>query len=214
MSWPPKNTDYCTWKPTKSSMTTIARAMAGLGAGDMPAGRRQAYLDLIAPIETDAERHAMAKMSGCALVARGLLRCYGVDAEQLRRPYVVGRAVSDVVEISEWCGAWAGKDQRPEEGDIVVIGRSPSTHETDEQRRTRLQTWGGGEHVITVLGIEGYSVRTLEGGQTDDGGQCILEKVRSMYVINKTIWLGTRRIASICKTSKLRSTLTMYTAVR
>lgn len=214
MTWPPEDTGYCRWTPTTASWLSIVHSVVGLGAGDTPAGRRQAYLDLIAPIEATNLRASMAAMSGCALVARGLLRCHGVDAEHLRRPYVVGHAVSDIVAIAKWTSAWEGADARPEVGDIILIGKAPSPNEGPDEKGARIHAWGGGEHVLVVTDLQGYSISTVEGGQTDYGGQCILAKTRSLYVINRTVWLGSRRVAGLVRMAKVGNPLPRYAISR
>ena len=195
--WPPRNTSYIQWVPGVHSWVDIARGALGLGAGNRPMGRRAAYLDLLAPFETITMRTSMSIMSGCALTIRGLWRCYGIDAHELTEPYHIGHAVVDVVNIARRFGAWRGHDTLPDVGDVVLVGStSPG--------------WGGTEHVFTITDIQSGQVKSVDGGQNDSMGQCIIERSRVLRSVGSTLWLSSRRIAGVVRMAKMPSTLPMF----
>lgn len=114
------------------------------------------YQDLLMPadLEPAANRLALAGQSSCALLARAAWRLLGCAHPILTRPYRVGRAVSDVVEIARDAGAWhdATDPGRPEVGDVVLVGED------------------GHEHVYLVTALyglpgEGWRVHSVDGGQ-------------------------------------------------
>lgn len=67
----------------RPAVTAYVRTLAGLSASEPT---RAAYLDLIAPGETPTRAAEMALMSGCALVARAVLRAF-VAHPLLTQPY-------------------------------------------------------------------------------------------------------------------------------
>jgi hypothetical protein len=141
-------------------------ALAGGFAGVSVSTARQRYLDLVAPGDPRAEYFAHPRTSGCALVVRGLWREAGLDHERLRRPYVVGQAIADVVRIAREAGAWvstfAERDVRP--GDVILVG-APSH-----------------EHVYTVVGTED-GIDSIDGGQLDDAGQQAIRRLHRRWRI-------------------------------
>lgn len=133
------------------------------------------YLQLIAPreIESEQARRDMARMSGCALVVRGIWREIGIRHEVLERPYRIGRAVADLARIAADLGAlrdargrWA--ELVPQPGDALIVGSGPHLH-----------AWTVVEPIV-----EGWPgpfdslIRGLDGGQRDDDGLQVIRTVR------------------------------------
>jgi hypothetical protein len=149
----------------RPAITAYARTLAGLSAAPSCPSARATYRDLIAPGETGQRADEMERMSGCALVARAVLRRFIVHP-LLSRPYRTGDAMSDLVAIGRDAGALRASGSLPQAGDLVIVGGG-----TDG---------GGTEHAWTCLGTEwsGYEPRVLvsglDGGQRDGGGyECI-----------------------------------------
>ncbi len=139
----------------REEMASLALAYDGVGVTH----DRDGYLELVGPHESEAMRAAMLTMSGCALVVRGLWRMAGVRSPILDAPYLVGRAMSDVVEIAKGAGAWR-TEELPGLGDAVVVGST------------------GHEHVFTVTGAPGpgeTAVSSIDGGQRDEYGSQRIE---------------------------------------
>jgi hypothetical protein len=149
---------------------------------------REAYLDLIAPIEKEPLRSEMGKMSGCALVARGLLRRYGWTDNEIMRCYRPGRAVADVVQMARTHLIWRHEDTMPQAGDIVLVG-GPGN--------------GGCEHVFTVTAVDpdGKMIQSVDGGQVDVGGwECIKLMSRPYQVYpSGRIKIGSRFMAGLVR---------------
>jgi hypothetical protein len=137
--------------PTRDDVATFARSLAGMSANPRDPEARAAYLALIAPGETSARAAEMGNMSGCALVARAVLRRF-IRHLILESPYRDRRAVSDLVEIADggWVGALRSALYVPEPGDIVIVGGGADG--------------GGAEHVWISVG-EGEGI---DGGQEDE----------------------------------------------
>jgi hypothetical protein len=140
--------------PTRDDVSNFARSLAGMSANPRDPDARAAYLALIAPGETPARAAEMGTMSGCALVARAVLRRF-ILHPILESPYRDRRAVSDLVEIAEGADAvrrsrmlpaWSALDV----GDIVIVGGGDDG--------------GGAEHVWISVG-EGEGI---DGGQPDE----------------------------------------------
>lgn len=153
----------------RARMVELARSYVGEDASS-PRGR---YAELVAPADIDFARAEMLRMSGCALVVRGLWRLLGVEHESLAKPYRPGMAVADVVAIARSRGAWVlpGGGRLPAPGDVVLVGGSPARD-------------GGVEHVYVVateLVDRGGHVAfgSIDGGQrTAAGHQTIRERSR------------------------------------
>lgn len=151
----------------RTRMVEIARGFVGADATGA------AYRELIAPSHIEFAAKGMLAMSGCALVVRGMWRLLGVDSEILRKPYRIGRAVSDVVEIAHAHQAWIEAppygDAVPGLGDVVLVG-GPGH--------------GGVEHVYVVTSIvedggNHLTMTSVDGGQrTKTGHQCIAARAR------------------------------------
>jgi len=124
-------------------------------------------------LETPTMAQAMARMSCCALVVRGLWRAWGVQHEILDRPYVIGHAVSDLATIARSYGALYAS-RVPQPGDAVIVGGGSDG--------------GGVEHAYTVLSAEPdlydehvMSVTSIDGGQrTASGLQTICKMDRTL----------------------------------
>lgn len=166
----------------------IANAVVGLGADDNPPGRRKAYLDFIAAGSSPAARDAMAQMSGCGLVARAILRCYGLGDPELRAPYQFGSALSSIVTVARRHGVWHGADSCPQAGDVVLIGVDPTT-----------PAFGGPGHALTTLACDQARITSVDGGQLIHGAQAILMVTRDMQRRESQIWIGNRRIYGLMR---------------
>jgi hypothetical protein len=140
----------------RHELVAFAAALDGCSANPADPVDRARYLDLIAPYETSERAAEMANMSGCALVARGILRALGVKHPLLDAPYVTGHAMVDLVQIARDAGALHGPDYAPEPGDFVIVGGGADG--------------GGPEHVWMCL-PDGQGV---DGGQRDaEHYQCV-----------------------------------------
>lgn len=123
-------------------LAALARSVVGLSAERAPAEKCDLYLDVICP-----ERKAFASsatykdinywrtVSACALVARSVLRRYGIRSRyvgleegDVPRAYNIGRAVSDLVQVGIDQNAWVNDPVPPPLGAIVVIGTGIATH--------------------------------------------------------------------------------------
>lgn len=142
----------------------VEKALAVVGYSAAPPS--DAYLGLVGPDEDERLRREMLKMSGCALVARGLLRSLGVAHERLGVPYRPGKAVADVFAIARDAGAWVDghADAVPSPGDIAILT--------------------GPEHVCIVLEVradaDALRVVSCDGGQKDANGvQCVQQRERT-----------------------------------
>jgi len=144
----------------RSTLVAFAAALDGFSASPSDPVGRAAYLGLIAPGESPSRADGMAQMSGCALVARAVLRAF-IQHPLLDTPYVTGHAVSDVVAIAREAGALRGPERMPEPGDLVVVGGG-----TDG---------GGPEHVWIALAPAGDGrIDGIDGGQRGrDGSQLV-----------------------------------------
>lgn len=147
----------------RAAVVREALAVVGLGAHDP-----EAYLDLVGPGEAPATRAAMLTMSGCALVAAGVLRRAGLrveDAPELAPPYRIGSAVSRLLAVARRCEAWRPMGPGaglPCRGDIVVL-MDP-------------------EHVLVVvqepvmLAPDAASIVSIDGGQLDAQGRQVVAR--------------------------------------
>jgi hypothetical protein len=132
------------------------------GLGGAPETRDD-YLALIAPGESEAMRRDMLQMNGCALVVRGLWRQMGINHNLLNRPYRIGMAVADVVQIAKDSGAWRTSGE-PLVGDVFLIDNL--------------------EHVGTVVERpNGSAVISVDGGQRDNFGNQLIRK-RSRVLVD------------------------------
>lgn len=140
----------------RSIFADLALSVDGLGGAP---DTRDAYLELIGPNESEQMRRDMLQMNGCALTVRGLWRRAGVQHSLLTRPYRVGMAVADVVQIAKDADAWRTSGE-PLVGDVFLVDNL--------------------EHVGTVIERPtGSSVISVDGGQRDGlGNQLIRQRSR------------------------------------
>jgi hypothetical protein len=124
---------------------------------------RDAYLALIGPNESDQMQRDMLQMNGCALTVRGLWRRVGVQHELLTRPYRIGMAVADVVQVAKDADAWRTVGE-PLVGDVFLIDNL--------------------EHVGTVVERPTpSSIISVDGGQRDSLGNQLVRR-RSRVLTN------------------------------
>ena len=183
--WPPNSNAWVSWSTGEADWLTTAWSVLNWGAKDDPAGRREAFLDLIAPLEVPMFRSGMARMSTCALAVLGMWRLYGVDHDVLWKPYKTGMAVANVVTVAKHFNAWMPADTVPEAGDVVLIGGAT----------------GGNEHVFVVTDATPSRVTSIDGGQTVNGQQAILRCSRPLSTKLGHLWIGNRRVVGVCRMS-------------
>jgi len=143
----------------RAAAVAYARTLDGLSADPADPYARAEYELAIARGETEARAEAMARMSGCALLAAGVLRAVGVRCPLLAPPYRTGTAVSRLVAMATSAGAWRvpaeGWPELPRPGDVVLVAPP--------------------EHVFTVLTEPEYidpevRLEALDGGLRDARG--------------------------------------------
>lgn len=148
----------------------IAESLVGMSANRADPEARRAYMDLVAPGESERRREQLATVSGCGLVVAAVWRALGVRAPELEMPYLTGTAVSRLLRIAQRARAWVmfTTGSLPEPGDAVIVGGGSS---------------GGVEHIYTVIAVsedEGPTLDSVDGGQRDDdGAQQILARRRA-----------------------------------
>lgn len=207
-------------------MTPVEKRLAVCMAAENAVGlaavgpTREAYLDLIAKGETRARREEMAKMSGCALVVAGLWRVAGVRSPHLEAPYKTGSAISRLVSLARASEAMVAvsdvKMLRP--GDMVLMGKNQPPRPRSDDRELLvawekacaqvLTTWGGGEHVFTVLSVDlqGGTVTSVDGGQLlPGGGPFAVRKVTRHFALRERdqLWFGGRRMVGLVVVDRL-----------
>lgn len=139
----------------------VENALSVEGLGGAPEHQAD-YLALIAPGETEAMQRDMLQMNGCALTVRGLWRMAGVNHPILQRPYRIGMAVSDVVQIGKDAGAWRTTGQ-PLPGDVFLIDNL--------------------EHVGTVVERPTETeIASIDGGQRDSFGHQLIRHRTRVFV--------------------------------
>jgi len=160
-----------------------ARHLDGLSAGEQPQTFAAAlgvpppggWEDLIArPFSIETREDGTIQTAGvstCALVAREILRRSGLELASLEAPYVPGSAMREIVEVARKTGALHvrdGYEARP--GDLVVLGV------------------GSGDHVATLVALEGDSATTIDGGLVaPDGLQRIGHVTRTRAGIGASV---------------------------
>lgn len=157
-------TGYAVARGLMSDARTIfaENALAVEGLGGAPS-TREAYLELIGPGESEQMRRDMLQMNGCALTVRGLWRQAGVQHSLLTRPYRVGMAVADVVQIAKDADAWRTSGE-PLMGDVFLVDNL--------------------EHVGTVVERpNATTVLSVDGGQRDSAGFQLVRK-RSRVLVD------------------------------
>ena len=116
----------------------------------------------------------LARISGCALTAAGILERSGAAVPWAGQTYQVGTAVSRLVAWAQQCGCWvpAGVDRAPSPSDVIVVTAS--------------------EHVCTMVDREGDTIVTVDGGQAYPG--VILECRRPWHLLAGGWHLGGRPV--------------------
>lgn len=152
--------------PVRQRIIDMALGYVGCGATK----DHDRYMDLVCgPGDMDAQmRRALEGASGCALVARGLLRKVGCTAPVLLDRYRIGHAMSDLEMVGRdadcWVDARHAEGALPRPGDIVVLS-SPT-----------------GGHAFTIVELrlgERTTLDSVDGGQRDaQGAQQILRFAR------------------------------------
>lgn len=139
-----------------------AAALEVEGLGGRPESRDE-YLALIGPNESEMMQRDMLQMNGCALVVRGIWRRLGIQHELLMRPYRIGMAVADVVQIAKDADAWRRAGE-PLAGDMFLIDNL--------------------EHVgIVVERPNPTTVISVDGGQRDGLGHQLIRR-RSRVLVD------------------------------
>lgn len=168
----------------RAAVVQAALAVVGMGAHDP-----EAYLDLVGPGESAEVRRAMLTMSGCALVAAGVLRRAGLRTEgipAMAPPYRIGSAVSRLLSLAQFCGAWrSDRHMLPSPGDIVLV-KAP-------------------EHVFIVTAVTPHSTITkgvawvasawlesVDGGQLDAQGRQVVRRRERAWAMGAR-WLDQAR---------------------
>ena len=192
--WPPNSNAWVSWSTGEADWLTTAWSVLNWGAKDDPAGRREAFLDLIAPLEVPMFRSGMARMSTCALAVLGMWRLYGVDHDVLWKPYKTGMAVANVVTVAKHFNAWMPADTVPIAGDVALIGGQG----------------GGNEHILTVTDTTASRVNSIDGGQVLAGCQCILRCSRPMQTKLGRLWIGNRRVSGVCRMNNVVPTFPQW----
>jgi len=161
-------------------VATLAESYVGCGV----VAQRERYLDLVmspadrGPDATHREED-FARMSGCALVCRGLLRLAGLGAHPiLRSPYRAQSAMQDLIDIGRDAGAWRVPlhGARPARGDVVLV------------------TSGDGGHAYCVTACDEDELASVDGGQKcPRSGQLIAPFERTWHeakgrVTDRTKW--------------------------
>ncbi len=195
----------------------LAKGAVGLRFGD-PA-LRPTYLALQYPGDPPAVAAEMGRhQSGCLLFYRGLAARAGLDGraswrgavrDLLREPYGAPVYLGKVEGLlQEWAKAhrlirpelWRG-DSPPElqPGDLVAVGNLGSPPALEPHRGQWQRDWGGVTHGLVVERVEGVTVHSIDGGQTDarNGGRptAITRRERKLERRPSGWWLGGRRLS-------------------
>lgn len=134
----------------------LVRTFEGF-SGDPQSPTFDNYLGVIAFGESPQAQIDMSRMSGCALLVRGLWRLLGHPDPRLSAPYKTQHAVSDVVGTAQSYGAYQEGFHRPCPGDVVHVGGDGT----------------GPEHVWTCLEVQdnpyddSLIILGADGGQRD-----------------------------------------------
>lgn len=172
--------------PLYQRIVAIAQDVVGIDAST----GLDRFCDLLEPVMFGTSRSEIRRILGlpfgrggistCGLVASGIQYRAGYDPDELSTPWS-GRAVSRIVSYLRRAGAWTAPqwDGAPPLGSVVLIG-----HNTD-------RTWGGVEHVLTVVGLDGDVVESIDGGQVDGKGLQAIRTVRRRLTVrgNGQVWL-------------------------
>lgn len=169
----------------RNALVANALSIVDVEAGDPE--RRPVFEELLGPVQGRWDLGRPYKyvnlgdgkfrtegISTCGLVGEGLQRRVGLDLASLYAPFVPGQAVSRMVGFATVCKAWRapGPDRRPRPGDYLVVGSGLATH------------------VRTVIGWEGDTCISVDGGQVDPQHgflQCI-RKARNEWAKIGGVW--------------------------
>ncbi len=165
----------------------LCQSFHGLGAAP---STRDAYLDLIGPDEPPAMRAAFTTsivngrpgMSGCALMVRAAWKRAGVQHPRLSQPYVIGAAVSDVIQIAITGLGFVDlrrdglRGRLPKRGDVLWMDAPEHvevvTDITDHDE----------EPPVPICPSRGITIEATAGGQRDaQGWQLICQRERRWY---------------------------------
>ncbi len=119
------------------------------------------YVSVVATGENLQTQQSMSTVSSCGLAVSGIWTACGYYGAALNAPYVIGTAVSRLLQIGQAAGAYVAytPGPLPSPGDMVLIGES--TSET---------------HVYTVISVTprsgGAVIQSVDGGQPGAYGSC------------------------------------------
>jgi len=154
------------------ALVAYALSLDGLSYGRTPAR----YTAELYPYDTPQQAKQMASsQSSCGLVCEAILRASGMDgriswrgvptnglaipyAARYRRVPAVAYQVELARQRRHWVSSSGLRNEplvSPEVGDMVLIGHGGAPD------------WGGVEHVLTVTGITGEQIESIDGGQVD-----------------------------------------------
>lgn len=140
----------------RGNVTTYATSIAGLSAPSNYAS----YVSVIAPGETITTQQSMATTSSCGLAVAGIWRACGYYGPTLNAPYVVGSALSRLMDIGQAAGGYMPYTQGmlPNPGDMVFLGTE--------------------EHVYTVISVVDQGngnavIQSVDGGQPSDASSSV-----------------------------------------
>lgn len=143
----------------------------------------------------------------------GVITWRGAPMDALRTPYAKTIGLIEPL-LYEWAKArghlhtalWQGDalvdgTEIPPEiipGDIVVVGSLSVRPQLEPYRSKWLAQWGGVTHGFVVTGVNGYTVESVDGGQTDERNQgkptAIKARTRQLSRRPSGWWLGDRRL--------------------
>jgi hypothetical protein len=163
--------DWSAAGPTRGELAALL--------GPPPAGLAW---DLARPFHVDPATGAETGVSTCALVARGWLYRAGVAIPSYEHPYRPGKMTNAMVEleaIARAAGAWhSANDGQPSAGDTFA-------------------TLDYGGHTGMVIGRDGDTLTTIEGGQAEPGDgylQSIRRRVRRWPQTARHGWADVARL--------------------
>ena len=181
LRWVPtdENLAECSDDRRREVIERCARALAGLGARATP----EAYAEAVAHGESAAvvrsyvPRGPVANWnaSSCGLVTRRIWAACGVEGASLRPPYVPGSVMGALQAIARAAGAW----RSPAVGTLPQLGDA-------------IFRAAPGQHVCTVVAINGMEYQTVDGGQAGGwgGGTEITLRVRHLVSERGALWMA------------------------
>lgn len=137
------------------------------------------FVDLLSPVMAGTSKAEIARIlslpfgkggiSTCGLVASGIHYRCKYDPDELSKAWS-GVAVSRIVQYMRRDHRWVTEGM-PSPGDCVLIG-----HNGD-------RSWGGVEHILTVVDVDGEIVESVDGGQEDGKHLQAIRTVRRRWVV-------------------------------